>query len=93
MVYSDFTTVLPEVLLALYAMAALLFAVYTSKDALTPVITWAVSTTIGQVASDRSAAIAVGRPQRSSLRCLPHCCRSFERRTSSPPTSIRVLPT
>ena len=43
MVYSDFTTVLPEVLLALYAMAALLFAVYTSKDALTPVITWATA--------------------------------------------------
>ena len=43
MVYSDFTTVLPEVILALYAMAALLFAVYTGKDALTPAITWATA--------------------------------------------------
>jgi NADH-quinone oxidoreductase subunit N len=40
MVYSDLSTVLPEAFLALYAMAALLFAVYTGKDGLTSVITW-----------------------------------------------------
>ena len=40
---SDFHIVLPEVILALYAMAALLFAVYTGKDALTALLTWATA--------------------------------------------------
>ena len=40
---SDFHIVLPEVILALYAMGALLFAVYSGKDALTGVITWATA--------------------------------------------------
>ena len=38
---SDFAIVLPEVLLALYAMGALMLAVYTTKDGMTRVITWA----------------------------------------------------
>ncbi|MFN4158524.1 MAG: NADH-quinone oxidoreductase subunit NuoN [Gemmobacter sp.] len=37
---ADFTTVLPEILLALYAMAALMFGVYTGKDAMARLITW-----------------------------------------------------
>ena len=37
----DLPILLPEIVLALYAMAALLFAVYTGKDALTPALTWA----------------------------------------------------
>ncbi len=40
---SDFHIVLPEVILALYAMGALLFAVYTGKDSLTGAITWATA--------------------------------------------------
>lgn len=40
---SDFHIVLPEVILALYAMAALLFAVYTGKDKLTEALTWATA--------------------------------------------------
>jgi NADH-quinone oxidoreductase subunit N len=40
---SDFHIVLPEVILALYAMAALLFTVYTGKDTLTGAITWATA--------------------------------------------------
>ena len=40
---SDFHIVLPEVILALYAMGALLFAVYTGKDALTGALTWATA--------------------------------------------------
>ena len=32
MIASDFTTVLPEVLLSLYAMLALVVFVYTGKD-------------------------------------------------------------
>jgi NADH-quinone oxidoreductase subunit N len=40
---SDFHTVLPEVILALYAMGALLFAVYTGKDSLTGAVTWATA--------------------------------------------------
>ena len=41
MQHSDFAIVLPEVLLALYAMAALMLAVYTSKDGMSRIITWA----------------------------------------------------
>ncbi len=37
----DLPILLPEIVLALYAMAALLFAVYTGKDALTSALTWA----------------------------------------------------
>ena len=43
MVYSDFSTVLPEVLLSLYAMAALMFGVYTGKDKAAPLISWATA--------------------------------------------------
>jgi NADH-quinone oxidoreductase subunit N len=32
MTAADFNTVLPEIILAIYAMAALMFAVYTGKD-------------------------------------------------------------
>ncbi len=39
----DFSIVLPEVIVAIYAMAALLFAVYTGKDTLTGAITWATA--------------------------------------------------
>jgi NADH-quinone oxidoreductase subunit N len=38
---ADFTTALPEILLALYAMAALMFGVYTGKDRMSGMITWA----------------------------------------------------
>ena len=40
---SDFSIVMPELILSLYAMAALLVAVYTSKDGLTDVLTWATA--------------------------------------------------
>ncbi|NIY80311.1 NADH-quinone oxidoreductase subunit NuoN [Celeribacter sp. HF31] len=40
MTSTDFSIVLPEVLLAIYGMAALLFAVYTGKDKLAALITW-----------------------------------------------------
>ena len=40
---SDFNTVLPEFLLATYAMGALLFGVYTSKDKTAPMLVWATS--------------------------------------------------
>ncbi|MEI2686130.1 MAG: NADH-quinone oxidoreductase subunit NuoN [Cypionkella sp.] len=39
----DFHIVLPEVLLAIFAMLALLGAVYTGKDAATGIITWATA--------------------------------------------------
>lgn len=39
----DFSTVLPEVVLAVYAMAALMFGVYTSKDKVAPLISWATA--------------------------------------------------
>ena len=38
---ADFQTVLPEVILAVYAMGALLFAVYTAKDKLFSTLSWA----------------------------------------------------
>ncbi|MEL6167994.1 MAG: NADH-quinone oxidoreductase subunit NuoN [Pseudomonadota bacterium] len=43
MTATDFATVLPEVVLAIYAMAALLFAAYTTKDAGAAVLTWATA--------------------------------------------------
>ncbi len=39
----DFNTVLPEFVLAAYAMAALLFGVYTGKDKTAPMLVWATS--------------------------------------------------
>ena len=39
----DFSIVLPEVIVAIYAMAALLFTVYAGKDTLTGAITWATA--------------------------------------------------
>lgn len=41
MISADFSAILPEVVLVLYAMAALLGAVYTGKDELTGPLTWA----------------------------------------------------
>ncbi|MBC7142998.1 MAG: NADH-quinone oxidoreductase subunit NuoN [Rhodobacteraceae bacterium] len=41
MISADFSAILPEVVLVLYAMAALLGAVYTGKDEMTGPITWA----------------------------------------------------
>ncbi len=40
---ADFQIVLPEVLIAVYAMAALLVAVYTSKDDMAPLLVWATA--------------------------------------------------
>jgi NADH-quinone oxidoreductase subunit N len=40
MTAADFQTVLPEVLLAVYAMGALMFGVYTTKDRAAPLLTW-----------------------------------------------------
>ena len=43
MTAADINTVLPELVLALYAMAALMFGVYTSKDKVAPMLVWATS--------------------------------------------------
>ncbi|CUH85611.1 NADH-quinone oxidoreductase subunit NuoN [Thalassovita mediterranea] len=40
MIQADLNIILPEILLAVYAMGALLFAVYTGKDRLAPLLTW-----------------------------------------------------
>ncbi len=40
---SDFNTVLPEFLLAVYAMGALLFGVYTTKDKMASMLVWATA--------------------------------------------------
>jgi NADH-quinone oxidoreductase subunit N len=40
MTSSDFSVLLPEIVLAVYAMAALLFAVYTGKDRTAPMLVW-----------------------------------------------------
>ena len=40
MIQADLTIILPEILLAVYAMLALLFGVYTSKDKMAPLLTW-----------------------------------------------------
>ncbi len=43
MIAADLQIVLPEIVLAVYAMAALLVAVYTTKDGMAPLLTWATS--------------------------------------------------
>jgi len=40
MIQADLTIILPEILLALFAMLALLFGVYTGKDKMAPLLTW-----------------------------------------------------
>ena len=43
MTAADYSTVLPEIILALYAMAALIAAVYTTKDEMAPLLTWSTA--------------------------------------------------
>ncbi|MGV6802599.1 MAG: NADH-quinone oxidoreductase subunit NuoN [Ruegeria sp.] len=43
MIQADLTVILPEIVLAIYAMAALIGAVYTTKDALAPVLVWSTA--------------------------------------------------
>jgi len=43
MISADFSAILPEVVLVLYGMAALLGTVYTGKDELTGTLTWATA--------------------------------------------------
>ena len=43
MTSADISLVLPEIVLAVYAMAALMFGVYTTKDKAAPLITWVTS--------------------------------------------------
>lgn len=43
MISADIQTVMPEILLAVYAMLALLAAVYTTKDDMAPLLTWATA--------------------------------------------------
>lgn len=40
MISADIQTVMPEIILAVYAMLALLAAVYTTKDGMAPLLTW-----------------------------------------------------
>jgi len=47
---SDLAILLPEIFLAVYAMAALLFAVFTAKDEMSPLLVWATSAVFVAVA-------------------------------------------
>ncbi|HEX9857903.1 MAG TPA: NADH-quinone oxidoreductase subunit NuoN [Paracoccaceae bacterium] len=47
---ADFSTVLPEVILATYAMAALLFGAFAGKDATAPMITWVTAALLAVMA-------------------------------------------
>jgi NADH-quinone oxidoreductase subunit N len=50
MLSQDIAIVLPELVLAIYTMLALLVAVYTSKDGLTQLVTWATAAVMVAVA-------------------------------------------
>lgn len=50
MTAADFNAVLPEVLLAVYAMGALLFGVYTGKDKTAPLLVWVTAAVLALVA-------------------------------------------
>ncbi|MDY6859912.1 MAG: NADH-quinone oxidoreductase subunit N, partial [Pseudomonadota bacterium] len=43
MTSADFSVILPEILLAVFAMGALLFGVYTGKDKTAPLLVWITS--------------------------------------------------
>ena len=43
MISADLNVILPEILLAAYAIAALLFAVYTTKDKMGPALVWSTA--------------------------------------------------
>ncbi|MEL6840512.1 MAG: NADH-quinone oxidoreductase subunit NuoN [Pseudomonadota bacterium] len=43
MIGADIQILMPEIVLALYAMGALMAAVYTTKDGMAPLLTWATS--------------------------------------------------
>ena len=43
MIASDLSIVLPEIILSLYAMGALIAAVYTKKDAVAPLLVWSTA--------------------------------------------------
>ena len=40
MIYNDLSIIFPEIFLSLYAMVALVFGVYTSKDEIAQKVTW-----------------------------------------------------
>ncbi|MFC6687349.1 NADH-quinone oxidoreductase subunit NuoN [Jhaorihella thermophila] len=65
MIQGDLSIILPEVVLSVYAMAALIGAVYTSKDKLAPTLTWATAALMAAMAvwtatGDASARTAFG---------------------------------
>ncbi|MEM9784766.1 MAG: NADH-quinone oxidoreductase subunit NuoN [Pseudomonadota bacterium] len=47
---ADIAVLLPEIFLACYAMAALIFAVYTTKDGMASLLVWATAAVFGAVA-------------------------------------------
>ena len=50
MTSADFSAVLPEVVISLFAMGALLFAVYSNKDKQAPMLTWATAGLLAVIA-------------------------------------------
>jgi len=51
MIQADLNVILPEIALSVFAMAALIFAVYTSKDKLAPTLVWVSAAVLIAVAS------------------------------------------
>ncbi len=51
MIQADLNIILPEIVLAVFAMLALLSAVYTGKDKLAPMVTWATAVVLVLVAA------------------------------------------
>ena len=58
MIQADLNVILPEIAISVFAMLALLFAVYTSKDKLAGMMVWATSAVFVIVASGAGVAIA-----------------------------------
>jgi len=50
MTSADFNAVLPEVILAIYAMGALMFGVYTGKDKTAPLLVWVTAAILAVIA-------------------------------------------
>ena len=51
MIQADLTIILPEILLSVFAMLALLFGVYTTKDKVAPLLTWVTAAVFALLAA------------------------------------------
>ena len=68
MIQADLNVILPEIVLSVYAMLALLAAVYTAKDELAGLLTWLIAST---AAAESRIITLANRAKPSSMNMPP----------------------